>query len=92
MFYVAIWEDARDLENLIRICPQSLVSSLPWLLCLSCYFGEAGRGVDPDLNSEKKIQLQEIGRSPEMRKISRMVEKLYLKNTFCFKYLLKILG
>lgn len=92
MFCVAIWEDARDLENVIRICPQSLASLPLRLPCLSCYSGETTKGMDPDLNSEKKNWLQEMGRGPEMRKVSRMVDKLYLRNIFCFRYLLKVLS
>lgn len=46
MFCVGIWEDARDFENAIRICPQSLASFLPRELCLSRYLGETGRDVE----------------------------------------------
>lgn len=59
MFCVGIWENARDFESAIRICPQSLASFLPRELCLSYYLGKTRRGVDPYLNSEK-IWLQEM--------------------------------
>lgn len=48
-----MWENARDLEHVIRIC-LNLISFLLRELCLSYYLGEAVRGLDLDLNSEKK--------------------------------------
>lgn len=76
-YFIGMWENARDLERVIRICP-NLISFLLRELCLSFIQGILG----PRSKLRKKDAATGNGRQSRSQKTLQMLDILYLINTF----------